>query len=343
MLFIHLYGIILNSTIVPLDLQNHQGLPVKRILITGATGQIGSELTPALRKRYGDGNVIAAGHKRTPDETLRSTGPYIALDVRDSAALEKTVQQYNIDTIYHLAALLSAVAEEQPQLAWDVNINGLLAVLEIARLHNCSVFHPSSIGAFGPTTPRHKTPQETLQRPNTMYGVAKVASELLCDYYFTRYGVDTRGVRYPGLISYETLPGSGTTDYAVYIFYGALREKRYCCFLAPTTRLDMMYMPDAIRAAIEIMEAAPANLLHRNAYNIAAMSCTPEEIYASIKTHIPDFTIHYEVDPLRQTIADSWPESLDDSAARNQWQWRPEYDLESMTADMLARIAEKLS
>jgi nucleoside-diphosphate-sugar epimerase len=343
MLFTSLYGIILNSSAVSFGLHNHKGLTVKRILITGATGQIGSELTPALRNHYGADNVIAAGHERTPDETVHSAGPYITLDVRDSGALEKAVQHYQIDTIYHLAALLSAVAEQQPQLAWDVNMNGLLAVLEIARLHSCSVFHPSSIGAFGPTTPHHKTPQETLQRPNTMYGVSKVAGELLCDYYFSHYGVDTRGVRYPGLISHETVPGGGTTDYAVNIFYGALSGKRYCCFLAPTTRLDMMYMPDAIRAAIEIMEADPGKLLYRNAYNIAAMSFTPEEIYASIKTHVPDFTIRYEVDPLRQSIADSWPDSMDDSAARDQWQWCPEYDLESMTADMLDRLADKLA
>ena len=315
---------------------------MKRILVTGATGQIGSELTPALRKQYGADNVIAAGHKRVPAAELYSNGPYISLDVRDSNALEKAVQHHKIDTIYHLAALLSAVAEEQPLVAWDVNMNGVLAVLEVARLHSCAVFHPSSIGAFGPTTPHQKTPQETLQRPNTMYGVSKVAGELLCDYYFTRYGVDTRGVRYPGLISSETLPGGGTTDYAVDIFYGALREKKYCCFLGPDTRLDMMYMDDAVRAAIEIMEAAPDRLLYRNAYNVTAMSFTPEEIAAAIAAHIPDFSIRYEVDPLRQTIADSWPDSMDDSAARDQWQWSPEYDLESMTADMLRRLADKL-
>ncbi|NPE28283.1 L-threonine 3-dehydrogenase [Methanococcoides sp. SA1] len=316
---------------------------MRRTLITGATGQIGSELTPALRKQYGADNVIAAGHKRVAEESIRLDGPYITLDVRDRSALERAVQHYNIDTIYHLAALLSAVAEKQPQLAWDVNMNGLLTVLEVARLHSCSVFHPSSIGAFGPSTPHHNTPQETLQRPTTIYGVSKVAGELLCDYYFNHYGVDTRGVRYPGLVSSKTAPGGGTTDYAVDIFYGALREGRFCCFLAPNTRLDMMYMPDAIRAAIEIMEAAPDRLLHRNAYNIAAMNFTPEELYGVIKNHVPDFTIRYEVDPLRQNIADSWPDSMDDSAARNQWQWCPEYDLESMVADMLTILADKLA
>jgi nucleoside-diphosphate-sugar epimerase len=314
---------------------------MKKILVTGGTGQIGSELTPALRNRYGADNVVAAGHKTQPGDVFRAAGPYVAFDIRDRDALEKIVRQYEIGVIYHLSALLSAVAEEQPELAWDVNTNGLFNVLEVAYRNDCSVFHPSSIGAFGPSTPRDHTPQETIQRPNTMYGITKVAGELLGDYYSSRYGVDCRGVRYPGLISHAHLPGGGTTDYAVEMFYGALREKKYTCYLALDTRLDMMYMPDAVRAAIEVMEARPDRLRHRNAFNITAMSLTPAELAAAIQKHIPDFTVSYEVDPVRQAIADSWPNRLDDSAARDQWGWRPEYDLEGMTADMLANLAAK--
>jgi nucleoside-diphosphate-sugar epimerase len=316
---------------------------MKRILVTGATGQIGSELVPVLRAHCGPANVIAAGHAKQPTEALRTAGPYVVLDIRDGIALETIVRHHAIDTIYNLAALLSATSEANPQLAWDVNMNGLVRVLEVARQHKCAVFQPSSIGAFGPSTPRTNTPQETIQRPNTLYGVTKVAGELLCDYYHLRFGVDTRGIRYPGLISYRTSPGGGTTDYAVHIFYGALQQKRYTCFLAADTRLDMMYMPDAIRAAIEIMEADPARLRHRNAFNIAAMSLTPAELCKTVTRHIPDFVMYYAVDPVRQAIADSWPDRMDDSAARNQWDWRPEYDLETMTADMLAKLAEKLT
>ena len=316
---------------------------VKKILITGSTGQIGSELTPALRERYGADRVVAAGHRTKPGESLLAAGPYVAFDIRDKDGLAKVIRRYEINTIYHLSALLSAVAEERPQLAWEVNINGLINVLEAARLHGCRVFHPSSIGAFGPSTPRDHTPQETIQRPQTIYGITKVTGELLGDYYFTRYGVDCRGVRYPGLISHATLPGGGTTDYAVEMFYAALREREYTCYLAPDTRLDMMYMPDAIRAAIKVMAADPAGLSHRNAFNVTSMSLTPAELHEAIRRHIPDFTIRYEVDPVRQAIADSWPHSMDDSAARSQWGWRPEYTLATMTADMLARLAGKLS
>jgi len=315
---------------------------MKKILVTGSTGQIGSELTPALRQRYGAGMVVAAGHRTRPGESLLASGPYVAFDIRDKDALEKIIIQYDIGAIYHLSALLSAVAEERPQLAWDVNVNGLVNVLEAARLHGCSVFHPSSIGAFGPSTPRDNTPQETIQRPGTMYGITKVTGELLGDYYFSHYGVDCRGVRYPGLISHETLPGGGTTDYAVEMFYGALRDRKYTCYLAPDTRLDMMYMPDAIRAAIGLMEAEAAGLSHHNAFNVTAMSLTPAELHGAICKHIPDFTIDYEVDRVRQAIADSWPNRMDDSAARGQWGWRPEYTLETMTADMLTRLAGKL-
>jgi nucleoside-diphosphate-sugar epimerase len=316
---------------------------VKKILVTGSTGQIGSELTPALRARYGAEMVVAAGHRTEPGESLRAAGPYVAFDIRDRAALDQVISTYEIGTIYHLAALLSALAEERPQQAWDVNINGLLNVLETARLHGCRVFHPSSIGAFGPSTPRDRTPQETIQRPATMYGITKVTGELLGDYYAARYGVDCRGVRYPGLISSGKLPGGGTTDYAVEMFYAALRDRKYTCYLTPDTRLDMMYMPDAIRAAMELMETDSTRLSHRNAFNVTAMSLTPTELHAAISRHLPGFAIQYRVDPVRQAIADSWPHSMDDSAARSQWGWRPEYTLETMAADMLSRLAGKLS
>ena len=315
---------------------------MKKILVTGSTGQIGSELTPALRKRYGADNVIGAGHRTKLGEALLKAGPYVAFDIRDKDTLDKVIQQYDVGTVYHLSALLSAVAEAQPELAWDVNINGLRNVLDASRLHHCSVFFPSSIGAFGPSTPRDNTPQETIQRPNTMYGIAKVTGELLCDYYYTHYGVDCRGVRFPGLISHEMLPGGGTTDYAVEIFYAALQDQQYTCYLEPGTCLDMMYMPDAVRAAIELMAADPARLQHRNAYNITAMSLSPAELSQAIQKQLPDFTMQYEVDPVRQAIADSWPNRLDDSVARSQWGWQPEYDLQSMVENMLAKLSAKL-
>jgi len=271
------------------------------------------------------------------------SGPFLSLDVRDFAAIEKIVKEYRIDAIYHMAALLSASAEKDPHLAWDVNINGLRNILEAARKFNLSVFFPSSIGAFGPSTPADNTPQDTIQRPTTIYGIAKVTGELLCDYYFHKFGVDTKGLRFPGLISYKTMPRGGTTDYAVEIFYAAVKEKRYECFLKQGTRLDMMFMPDAIRAAIELMEADAERLIHRNAFNITAMSLAPEDIGAEIKKHIPEFTMTYKIDPVRQAIADSWPHHMDDSAARREWGWRPEYDLVSMTKDMIERLSEKIS
>jgi len=311
---------------------------MKKILVTGATGQIGSELTEALRHRHGAENVIAAGHKTQPDESFISSGPYCNMDVRDSAAIEAIVDQYDIDIIFHLAALLSAVAEQKPQLAWDINMNGLLNILEIARNKNMAVFSPSSIGAFGPTTPANDTPQDTIQRPNTMYGVTKVSGELLCDYYYSRYGVDTRGVRFPGLISWKTMPGGGTTDYAVEIFYAAIKHQHYDCFLQADTRLDMMYMPDAIHAAISLMEADSSMLIHRNAFNVTAMSFTPQELADEIKKIIPSFTISYVIDPVRQAIAESWPRNMDDSAAREEWGWKPEYDLNTMVKEMLLKL-----
>jgi nucleoside-diphosphate-sugar epimerase len=313
---------------------------MKKILITGATGQIGSELTSALHNKYGPANIIAAGHTRTPTKEIVESGSYCQLDVRDAETLQAIVTKHHIDTIYHLASLLSAEAEASPQLAWDVNMNGLLNVLEVARLRHCAVFFPSSIGAFGPLTPPENTPQDTIQHPTTMYGVTKVSGELLCDYYCKRFGVDTRGVRYPGLISHKTLPHGGTTDYAVHIFYAALKEKQYGCFLKAGTRLDMMYMPDAIKAAIDLMEVESSRLIHRNGYNITAMSFAPEEIAAAIKRRIPNFAMAYAVDPVRQAIAESWPRHMDDSAARQEWGWQPDYNLERMVDDMLENLSK---
>lgn len=315
---------------------------MKKILVTGAVGQIGSELTMSLRARYGNDNVVAGGRKTKPSEKLLNSGPFEIVDCVDAQAVANVVKKHDIDTIYHLAAILSAVAEANPVLAWNVNINGLYNVLEVARELKCAVFTPSSIGAFGPTTPLDNTPQDTIQRPNTMYGVTKVAGELLCDYYFKRFGVDTRGVRYPGIISNETLPGGGTTDYAVEIYYEAIKHKKYTCNLPAGTFLDMMYMPDAIKAGIDLMEADPARLKHRNAFNVTAMSFDPEIIAAAIRKHIPEFTIDYDVDPVKKAIAETWPNSMDDSAARAEWRWEPEYDLETMTKDMLEVLSNKL-
>jgi len=315
---------------------------VKKILVTGASGQIGSELVLALRERYGNEDVIAAGHKTKPSESLLNSGPFEFIDCTDINAIVEVVRKHKADTIYHLAAMLSAVAEAKPQQAWNVNMNGLYNVLEVAREYNCAVFTPSSIGAFGPATPRNNTPQDTIQRPTTMYGVTKVAGELLCDYYYRKFGVDTRGVRWPGIISYVTPPGGGTTDYAVEIYYEAIKQRRYTCFLKAGTYLDMMYMPDALKAAIDIMEADPNRLKHRNAFNVTAMSFAPENIADEIKKHIPDFVMDYDVDPVRQAIADSWPNCMDDSAAREEWGWSPRYGLASMTQDMLEKLSQRL-
>lgn len=314
---------------------------MKKILITGATGQIGSELTQVLREAYGSENVIATSN-RPPSDTHSPTDPFYLLDVRTGNRLEQIVADHHCDTIFHLAALLSAVAETRPQEAWDINMNGLINVLETARKHHCAVFFPSSIGAFGPGTPPIDTPQDTLQRPTTIYGITKVSGELLCDYYHRRFGVDTRGLRYPGLISSEALPGGGSTDYAVEIFYAALTTRHYDCFLDADTQLDMMYMPDAIDAAIKLMNTDPGKLRHRNAFNVTSMSFTPAELAAEIQKHIPDFTIGYQVDPVRQAIASSWPRHMNDSAARAEWDWRPRFDLAAMVMDMLEKIAVKL-
>jgi len=313
------------------------------ILVTGALGQIGSELVPALRARYGVERVIATDLKVLPPSGAAAIQPYGHLDCTEAHQLHEAVRRYDVGTIYHMAALLSATAEAAPQLAWSVNMSGLYNVLEVAREYGCQVFFPSSIGAFGPATPREATPQVTIQRPTTIYGVTKVAGELLCDYYADRFALDTRGLRLPGLVSYVAAPGGGTTDYAVEMFTHAVRYASYTCFLSAETRLDMMYMPDAIAAMIQLMEAAPERLHYRNAYNVTAMSVTPAEIAAEIRRDIPNFSVDYEVDPVRQAIADSWPRSLDDSAARTDWAFAPRYDLAAMTEELLARLKAKLA
>jgi len=315
--------------------------PISRILVTGACGQIGSELTLALRRRYGNRNVVATGHITQPGAALRDSGPFEFIDVARRETIDQVVASHHIDTIVHMAALLSAVGEQKPHLAWDVNINGLYNVLEVARERNLAqVFCPSSIAAFGPETPRDNTPQETILRPRTMYGVTKVAGELLCDYYVRRFGVDVRGVRYPGIISSETLPGGGTTDYAVEIFYKAIETGRYTCFLRHDTTLPMMYMPDCIKATMDLMEADFSRLKHHADFNLAAFSFSPADLAAEIRKHVGHFTIDYQPD-FRQAIADSWPRSIDDSAARSEWGWRPAYDLAAMTADMLHRLGKR--
>lgn len=317
---------------------------MKNILVIGSTGQIGSELTMLLRRSYPNGKVVA-GYIRgcEPQGKLLSSGPCEEADVCNKKQIEDIVDKYDIDTIYNLAALLSATAERLPLKAWDIQMNGLINILEIAREKRCAVFTPSSIGSFGPSTPHKNTPQDTIQRPTSMYGVTKVATELLSDYYYTKYGVDTRAVRFPGLISYTTLPGGGTTDYAVEIYYAAVKGEEFVCPIAPGTYMDMMYMPDALRAAIEIMEANPRYLNHRNAFNIASMSFDPEEIAASIRKYIPGFKMRYEVDPVRQHIADSWPDNMDDTCARKEWGWAPSYDLDTMTQDMIKNLKIKLN
>ena len=313
---------------------------MKNILIIGSTGQIGTELAMTLRKIY---PTVVAGYipAAPPKGELLESGPSEIVDITDPVQIAEVVRKYQVDTVFNLAALLSAVAEAKPRLAWKIGLGGLFNVLEVAREEGCAVFTPSSIGSFGPETPHDKTPQDTIQRPKTMYGVTKVSGELLSDYYHKRFGVDTRSVRFPGLISNVAPPGGGTTDYAVDIYYAAVREGRFKCPLKPGTYMDMMYMPDALRAIIELMEADPTKLVHRNSFNVTAMSFDPEEIAASIREVIPGFVMEYDLDPLRQGIADSWPNSLDDSCARNEWGWKPEYDLKAMTLDMIETIRRK--
>ncbi len=312
---------------------------MKRILIVGAGGQIGSELTTHLRKIYGANNVVATDMRPTCNFAI--DGPYERLDALEIHELAHIVSKYQIDTIYNLVALLSAVGEGKPIFAWKVNMGALTNCLEVARLFGCAVFTPSSIGAFGNNSPKDGTPQDTIMRPSTIYGVCKVTGEMLSDYYFTRFGVDTRSVRFPGLISNVTMPGGGTTDYAVDIYYAAIRDKKFTCPLPEGTYMDMMYMPDALNACVQIMEADPTKLIHRNSFNIASMSFEPTTIFNAIQKRIPEFTMDYQIDEVRLAIANSWPNSLDDSCAKAEWGWKAQWNLESMTDDMLKVIAEK--
>ncbi|MFH1100783.1 MAG: NAD-dependent epimerase/dehydratase family protein [Methanobacteriota archaeon] len=314
---------------------------MKKILVTGAVGQIGSELTMTLRKKFGNDNVLATGRKTKPSDTLLNSGPFEFIDIGNRETIEKVVKEYNIDTIYNMAAILSAVGEEKPLICWDVNINGLYNVLEVAHEHEMTrVFVPSSIAVFGPETPRDDTPQETVLKPKTMYGVTKVSGELLGDYYCKRFSLDVRGVRYPGIISSETLPGGGTTDYAVEIFYEAITKKSYTCFLRADTTLPMMYMPDCLKGTIDLMDTDLSKLQHHCDFNLAAMSFSASELVNEIRKHIPEFKCVYKPD-FRQAIADSWPRSIDDSAARKEWGWKPKYRLGDMTKDMLEKLGKR--
>ena len=315
---------------------------MKKILVTGAMGQIGSELITKLRDVYGADQVVATDIRKKEDDPVVQAGPFEILDVTDGERMFELAKKHQVDTIMHLAALLSATAEAKPLLAWNLNMGGLVNALETARELNCQFFTPSSIGAFGPSTPKDNTPQDTIQRPTTMYGVNKVSGELLCDYYYQKFGVDTRGVRFPGLISYVALPGGGTTDYAVDIYYKAIQDKAYTSYIEKGTYMDMMYMPDALNAIVGLMEADASKLIHRNAFNVTAMSIEPEDVAASIRKHIPEFKLSYEVDPVRQAIADSWPNSIDATAAMQEWGFKAEYDLNKMTEDMLAKLRGKL-
>jgi nucleoside-diphosphate-sugar epimerase len=316
---------------------------VKKVLVTGATGQIGSELTLELRKRYGGDNVVAVGHTKKPSDNLLKSGPFEIVDLNEKADIEKAVKKYDIDTIYHLAAILSATGEQNPQLAWNVNMGSLSNVLEIAREQQLArVFWPSSIAVFSPPAPRVNTPQETILMPGTMYGVTKVAGELLCNYYFHRFGLDVRSIRYPGIISSEVLPGGGTTDYAVAIFYEAIKNKHYTCFVREDTVLPMMYMPDCIKATVGLMEADPSRIKRHDGYNVAGVSFSAGELAAEIKKYIPEFRCEYKPD-FRQKIADSWPMSIDDSVARKEWGWKPTYDLAAITKNMIEKLSKRFS
>jgi nucleoside-diphosphate-sugar epimerase len=310
--------------------------------VLGAAGQIGSELVPYLRKIYGENHVIATFNRTPLLQEIKESGPAVQMDAINKDSMYEAVKKYDIDTIFNLVAVLSAKGEANPTLSWRINMETTFNCLEIMKDVRGAVFTPSSIGAFGPSTPQDQTPQDTIMRPTTIYGISKVAGELLGDYYYLKYGVDARGLRYPGIISNVTLPGGGTTDYAVEIYYEAIKTKSYTSNLSAGTFLDMMYMPDALRSAVELMEADPAKLVHRNCFNVTAMSFDPEMIAAAIRKYIPEFRLDYKVDPVKQAIADSWPNSMDDSAARSEWGWKPEFDLDSMTKDMIEKVSAKL-
>jgi nucleoside-diphosphate-sugar epimerase len=314
---------------------------MKKMLVIGAAGQIGSELVMALKEKYGNENVVAGIRKTLPSEEVKNSGPVEVVDALDKDMVEKVIKKHKIDSIFHMASLLSAVGEKNPDLAWNVNMNTLKNILDLAKEHNLKIFWPSSIAAFGLNTPKTDTPQFTIMNPNTMYGITKVSGELLCNYYFEKFGVDVRSVRYPGIISYKTLPGGGTTDYAIEIFYDAIKKGSYTCFLKKDTTLPMMYMPDAIKATINLMDADKDKINIRTSYNLTAISFSPEEIYQEIKKQIPNFKIGYSPD-FRQKIADSWPKTIDDSRARKDWGWNHEYDLRKMTIDMLEKLKIKL-
>lgn len=314
---------------------------MKKIMITGALGQIGTELVVKCRMLYGNDNVLATDIKQPEADSTIVDGPFEILDVTDKARMFELVETFKPDTMMHMAALLSGVAEKNPLFAWDLNMGGLMNALETAREHNLQFFTPSSIGAFGPSTPKVNTPQVTIQRPTSMYGVNKVAGELLCQYYFDKFGVDTRSVRFPGLVSHIKEPGGGTTDYAVDIYFKAVREGRYTSFIEKDTYMDMMYMEDAIDAIIQLMEADGVKLINRNAYNLSAMSIEPEMVKEAIQEFYPEFQLEYDVDPVRQSIANSWPNSIDVSCARAEWGFNPQYDLTKMTQTMLKAIEDK--
>ncbi len=314
---------------------------MKKILIVGAGGQIGSELVPHLRSIYGASNVVATDVREC--KSLSEEGPFEVLDALNPTNMASVVARHQIDTIFNLVALLSAVGERNPQMAWGVNMGALINSLEVARQHHCAVFTPSSIGAFGPTSPKDGTPQDTIMQPTTIYGICKVTGEMLSNYYAQKYGLDTRSIRFPGIISNKTLPGGGTTDYAVEIYYEAIRNGRYTCAVPSDVYMDMIYMPDALKAIVELMEADPSKLVHRNSFNIASMSFTPEILAAEIRKRMPGFEMSYEIDPVKEAIAESWPNYLDDSCAREEWGWKPDWDISSMTDDMLRAVAEKLA
>ncbi len=314
---------------------------MRRILVIGSCGQIGSELVPALREKYGNDNVIATGRRTPPPKELKEGGPFIYLDALEIDVLKRVFYEYEIDTIFHMASILSATGEKIPQTAWDINMNGLINILETSRNYKIkNIIWPSSIAAFGPTTPRDNTPNITILQPTTMYGITKVAGELLAEYYYKKYGLDTRSMRLPGIISSETLPSGGTTDYAVEIFYEAIKKKQYSCFLKEDTVLPMMYMPDCLKCMIDLLEAE-ASKLKRRVYNVTGMSFSAGELACEIKRHIPEFKIEYKPD-FRQEIADSWPKSINDSLAREEWGWNPSFNLASMTKDMIEKLSRRM-